>query len=291
MRRVIYADTLILLNTLVTFLILLSVRAVASVRTSDRRLIAAAFAGGIASLSALIPAFSHVLSALISLLTSAVVVLIGFYVHQAKLLLRCYLLFVLMTFTYGGVLFFLSQRFPSIFIYRNGFGYFNVPFWSVLLFTSFVYVFFYLLRKRFSQNRETYRYAIEVSFRGKSALGTALLDSGHSVTDCYTGRPVVIAKESLCRRLLSDEAFQALKDFGKLNAQAIAPAFAARCIPVETVAGLTLLPAFTCDETTIRHEDAYYRFEQITLACSDRLPEQFDCDAILSGKMLENGGL
>ena len=290
-RRVIYADTLVLLNTLITFLILLSVRAVVKVHTSEKRLIAAAFAGGFASLSALIPAISPVLSLFISLTTSAIVVIIGFCVKQVRLYVRCYLLFLLMTFTYGGVVFFLAQRFPGVFLYRNGFGYFNLPFWTVLLFTTLVYLVFVLYRKYCRSRDETFRCSIELTFQGTIAKGTALMDSGHNVTDCYTGRPVVIVKEGLCRNLLSENAFRELTAYRTLNVPSSVHSLSVRCIPVRTVAGFALLPAFTCDETTIRHEDAFYRFEHLTLACSDQLPDQFDCDAIISGTMLENGGL
>ena len=291
MRRVIYADTLVLLNTLVTFLILLSVRALSSVRTSVKRLIAAAFIGGAASLSALLPDSNLLISFMLLILSGSVVVFTAFFVNNVVKLLRCFFLFILMTFTYGGFMFFLSYQFPTMFVYRNGFGYFNLPFWSVLLITAAAYVSFQIIHKKCSIQRKTYRYAIELTDNGKTVCGTALLDSGHNVTDCYTGRPVVIAKESIIRQLLSPQAVLELKQYGSLKDTTVAHTLSARCIPVRTVGGTVLLPAFTCGVVTIRNEEAYYRIERVTLACSDQLPEQFDCDAIISEQLLGNGGI
>ena len=205
MRRVVYADSLILLNTVVTFLLLLSVRAASSVNTTNGRLIAASFIGGAASLLALLPAAPFYLTFLIKPAIAMGISFTAFFIRDMRKLLRCFALFQILTFACGGFFLFFAQRFPGIFLYRNGFGYFNLPFWSVLLITSLAYGAVLVIRKKLWSGKETYRYSIEVTYGGKTAQGTALLDSGHNVTDCYTGLPVVIAKKSLLRQLLSEQ--------------------------------------------------------------------------------------
>ena len=290
LHKVVYLDTLILLNAIVTYILLLSVRAFSSVRTSAFRLIAGAFTGGAASLLMLAPRLPWAATLAVRLAVCAAITLAAFYTGSKKQFGRCLALLLLMTFGCGGVMLFLSQVLGEFVRYRNGFAYLGVSFPGVVLAVTGAYGLLIAGRRLFGRGKERFYYEIELTYGDRTAKGRALFDSGHFVTDCYTGRPVVIVGERFVRRLLDEEAMAELRALGKLTAYEPAGRLCARCIPVQTVSGPRLLPAFTCGAVTVRNEQSYCRVGAVSLAVAQELPDAFGCDALINQKLFEEQG-
>lgn len=287
MRRVVYADSLVIMNTVVTYILLLSVRSFGRIRTAALRLVAAAFLGGVASLLVLVPPLSLYVSLLIKIALCSVISFLAFFVKDFRKFIRSLSLFALMTFLYGGVMFFLSYACSGFFLYRNGFGYVGMRFPGLIISVSALYLILILIKRKLCKNSERFIYEITLYYCNRTAKGKALFDSGHFVSDCYNGQPVIIVKESILHRLLTEPEFAELKEMNRLIDQSHAGIVKARLIPVSTVSGEHLLPAFTCDKVTVSGQDTFITVNSVTVALAN-LPDGAEgCDALINERLFE----
>ena len=281
MRHVIYADTLVFLNTAATFLLLLSVRQFSGVKTSIKRMIAAAFLGGAASFVMLLPEINGFLTAFVQIVVSAAVTFCAFFEGSTKRYIRCWGLFAGMTFCYGGVMYGISLTFPGVVRYRNGFGYIRIGFFGMIAILTSVYLIVCLLKRRFGKGEEQFSYEIEIKRNGMSITGRAVYDSGDFVSDCYTGKPVVICTLSFLKDLLSPEEVIQLERFGKTGELTENSTLRPRLLPVKTIGGLRMLPAFSCDQVFVKHDEGYVRIEGATAALAGEGIKELHCDALI----------
>ena len=286
MRNVIYLDTLIFLNTVVTFILLLSVRQFAGVKTGDGRLMAASFLGGAVSLLILAPPLGILLEIPVKIAGGILISAAAFYIRGGKRFLKCVGLFLGLTFLYAGAMFFLSQFFGGV-VSRNGIAYvgLNVP--SLVILSCVLYAVLKLLKKKCFGGREDYRYEIELRRGEQKVEGTALYDSGNFVADCYTGNPVVIVRQDFIRPLLSVREADFLSRLSRFSVTEPADTLQARLIPVVTVAGERFLPAFTCDEAVVKNGGRYYRIDSVSVAVLESPLELSGCDALINSIIFE----
>lgn len=287
MRRVIYADTLVVMNVAVTYILLLSVRSFSRVKTSPVRLISASFAGGGTSLLIFLPPLPPVFSILLRMAACLLITFIAFFVGDGKKYLKSLLLFLAMTFLYGGVMFFLSQTVSEFVVYRNGYGYVGIGFPGVVLAVSAVYVVLRWMKRKLGKGSEQFRYEIELKHADRTAKGSALFDSGHFVTDCYNGQPVILVRERLLRQLLPEGELEELKNMSRFSATIPAVSPKCRYIPVQTVSGDRLLPAFTCEKVIVTGEDTYIDVDNVSLAFAGLLDGVEHVDALINARLFE----
>ena len=287
MHRIIYLDSLILLNTIVTYILLLTVRSFGPVKTGTGRLIAASFIGGAGSLIILARRLPMVLTFGLKLSVSAAVVMTAFFVRNVKRTAICFFLFFILTFTYGGVMYAASNAAGEYVYYHNGVGYIGLNFWGIILINVLTYTLILLIRRRSLKKTERFLYDIELTHNGKTVNGKALFDSGHSVTDCYTGLPVVIAGEALVGKLIGDEPLSRLKGIDRMTDQDGAFPVRVRYIPVRTISGNRLLPAFTCSKASVRNSESFCTVSGVSLAVANHLSELTDFDAIINQQFFE----
>lgn len=286
LRNVIYLDTLIFLNTVVTFLLLLSVRQFSGVKTADGRLIAASFLGGALSLVILAPPLGFLPELLIRAAGGLLIVTAAFYTRRKERFLKCLWLFLALTFLFAGVTFFLSQLTGGV-ISRNGASYIGLDFPSLVLLSVVLYVALRLLKKKCFSGRAQYRYEIELRRDGRRVTGKALYDSGHFVADCYTGNPVIIARREFILPLLTAEESGFLAALGRFAVDEPVGTLPARVIPVATVAGERFLPAFTCERAVVQNGDRYVTVDAVSVAVLDAPMELSGCDALINSRIFE----
>ena len=286
MRQVIYVDSLIFLNTVVTFLLLLAVRQFSGVKTSEKRLLLASLLGGASSLVIFIPRMGALFSAAYKAAVCGTIVFVAFFAKDGKKYLKCTGIFVFLTFLYAGAMCFLSQISGGV-SYRNGVGYVGFGVWQMIVVSGVLYLLLRLLKKRFCVAEEAFRYEITLYCNGKSVSGKAYYDSGNFVCDCYTGRPVVIVSEAWIAPVLTEREAYALRRWGGLSADGTEALPWMRLIPVKTIAGNRLLPAFTGDAAVVRNADRYCRVEAPSVAVACAAFESAGCVALINGKFFE----
>ncbi|MBQ7637704.1 MAG: sigma-E processing peptidase SpoIIGA [Clostridia bacterium] len=231
------------MNTVITFLLLLPVKQFTGARTGAGRLTLASFAGGLYSLVMLAPEMNVLLALLTKSAMCVSIVFIAFREKKFRKMLRCVLLFSAFSFLYAGIMYFIVNVFGvSFFSVNNGSVYFNINAFSLICICCAVYAGIFFFRKRFFvPSPEDMIYGAKLYYRGNCVSVRALLDTGNSVKDIYTGNPVIIL-ESRNASALTGQA----GELAPGNAE-----IPVRLIPVSSLAAGKLLPAFTAERAVI----------------------------------------
>lgn len=246
MEQVIYADVLIFLNTVITFILLLTVKQFSGAETGAGRLILGSAVGGLYSLILLAPQMNFFLTLLTKTAIAVTITCISFKVTTFKKLFRSLLLFLGASFLYAGVMYTLSYVPGTGFLtVNNGYGYVNLSMTSLIFISVVLYGVISILKKRFFlPKEEDMIYDFTLTFRGREVSGKALLDSGNNVRDVYSEREVLIVSANLIEELTGMEV---KNDVAEMTAQGLS----VRLLPVKSLSSHKLLPAFTAEKAVV----------------------------------------
>ena len=204
-----YPDLAFLLNSLTDLLALSATALLAGLPLRWRRLLAAAVLGGVYGALCLLPPLAPAGGPLPQTLIAALLVWVAFGRRDA--FLRRLLLFWLLSCTLGGVLLVLGQA-----LREGGWRAVAELNWTVcFLAGGGCYLLLSLVFRKGAGHalaRELSPCAVEL--RGRRAELVALLDSGHTLTDGATGRPVLIAEAAALTELWRPEERRILASLG-----------------------------------------------------------------------------
>ena len=249
MQQVIYVDVLIVLNTVVTFILLLSVRQFSGCETGPARLIVASVVGGVYSLIILAPPMNLILTLLTKAAVGASITYIAFRTRKLRQMLRSLFLFLGMSLLYGGVLYAVTLTGSGFVTYQNGFGYMELSLPGIVALCVALYLVILLLRKKvFRPKTDEAVYTVELFFRERCVRIPALLDTGNNLQDVYGGREVILLSASEAEALAG---VPVTDDVEAMQAAGLS----VRLLPVSALSAARLLPAFTADSAVV-YDDA-----------------------------------
>ena len=283
MRQIVYADVLVFLNTVVTFFLLLTVKQFAAVKTSTPRLITASFVGGVYSLVLLAPKMHFLLLLLAKTAMSVSITLIAFHVIRGRKLLRCLALFLGASFLYAGIMYALSYCLQGTFVtVNNGAVYYDISVYSLIGITALVYGVLVVLRKKvFRYDKEDLICTVKLTCLQNEVTVKALVDSGHNAKDVYTGRPVVILAREQAAMLAGRSLDVMERTVGETGC---APAI--RLLPLRSLSGEKLLPAFTAESVEITGRNTYRLVRNVSVAVTDDPLGGEKYEALIGGDLI-----
>lgn len=254
METVVYADVLVVLNFILTYLLLLCTASALRAIPSALRLFCGALCGGIASLVIFLPELGVFLSLVVKTVLCVLIAVIAFPCRTARYALKTVLLFLLCNVLFAGIIFAMICLFaPGGVQMHNGAVYLNLNFFSLLA-TAVVSFFLVSLYNRFAQRAKEKEEIYDVTvFLGKRSFQVrALYDSGNRLTDGYFGAPVTVVHFDAVRDFLPYELlpFFSGEIYDIYDADALWYG-RIRFIPAETVGGESLLPCFRSDRIEI----------------------------------------
>ncbi len=256
MQQVIYVDVLIFLNTIITFIILLTTVELSGVSPKTFRLLTGSLLGGIFSLIILAPQMNVFFVFATRIAMSVSIISVTFNIHKIKKFLRCLALFVGISFVFAGIVYFFECFSSSSFLQmNNSIVYFDVSFFSLVVMCSIVLLVIKIVNKRlFIKTQTDLLYELEITFNSKTVRTTALYDSGNCVQDVYTGKPVIIVNADEIKDFFDESTFNSLfVDFK--NEEDVIGDIKLRFLPVKSISSSTLLPAFTAQKIIISDEN------------------------------------
>ncbi len=278
----VYVDVLIVLNTIVTFILLLSVRQFSGCATGPARLTVASIVGGVYSLVLLAPEMKFILTLLTKAAMGASITYIAFPVKRLRVMLRCLSLFLGMSFLFAGVLYAVTLVGGERVTYNNGFGYMELSLPAVVGLCVALYLVILFLRKKvFSPKPADAVYSIEIMRGGGTFTGRALLDTGNRLGDVYGGKEVILLDAAAAKALTGLEVTS--------DVEAMANAgLPVRLLPVTALSASRLLPAFTADRAVV-YNDA--RRREVEKPCVAVAPDGFgnEYQALIGGAFFEGG--
>ncbi len=277
MSEVIYADVLVVLNIYVTYALLSLTGIVCRQKRRPLRLLLSSAVSGIYSLVILVPDLNEILLSVSRIPLALLVVYIAFSFSGKRAFLRLSFCFFAVSFAFAGVMLCLWLFFaPQGMYYNNGIVYFDIDTVTLVLLTVVCYILLNICH-RFIKNKapENTIYDCEIHYGENVALCHCFLDTGNSLTDPYTGNPVVIINKDKFTDLSYESAFQ----YGGVSF---------RLIPCTTVSGKKLLLSFKCKKIRVKGLSADFSREDVTIAVTEEKIRGGSFDGILPTTLFDN---
>lgn len=250
----VYVDVLISINIFVNYFLLLLVKSILKLNVKRYRIFLGAFAGGLYSLVIFMPETPNILTLLMNLTASLSIVLISFKPKNLKLLLKAYIAFFCANFAFAGLMLALWIFFkPKSMIYNNSVVYFDIDIKILVISTVVCYCalkLIFTLIKRSSPDNKIY--SITLFNKNKSVTVNALLDTGNTLRDCFTGKPVIVAEKGVIKKLFDSSVLEFF-DTGQIPNTYEKSKL--RLIPVNTVSNEGVLRSAVIDGITINSKN------------------------------------
>lgn len=255
----IYLDVLLLSNLWADYALLRTAAAITHMPLPAGRGLLAAFLGALSALTVLLPPLPLPLCILGRLLLAVLICGVGF---GRRGLLRAAGAFIGVSVLFCGAVFLLAAwRTPAGWYTQNTYIYADVSLMTLLLGTAAASAFAAYRTRR--AERLTHRsYRLHLRMGTQDFLLPALADTGNTLCDAFSGKPVIICG--------TDALAAWLRDYPDAESAAAAEK-GFRMIPVRTVAGTKLLPACLPDYAAVLRTDGKSEHRvDILLALTDQ---------------------
>ena len=199
---VIYIDTLFLLNALVDYLLLLAAARLAGEPLRRRRFALGAVLGGMYAVAIFLPGLSFLAHPACRIASAVLMLLVSY--GGSRRLLRQGVLFVALTCAFGGGVVAIGLLGGTGLSLGHGVFYSALDLKMVLLSAAVCYGALTLVFQRIGRHSAASGELVSVRLHlgERSAALTALIDTGNTLTDPVSGRPVMVAEGREHRRAL-----------------------------------------------------------------------------------------
>jgi len=261
MRMTVYLDVLLLTNLWLDYAMLETAAHLTHTPLKHLRGLAAAGLGAVSALAVFLPAMHPALSVVLRILTALLMAAAAFGVRNIRLCAVQTAVLFGISAAFCGVISMLSVPQYS----RNAVIYTDVSL-LVLLIGSGIAAAAAVVWGRLRSRLPEGAYRLHLRIAGCDFSLPAFCDTGNTLCDVFTGRPVIVCTaEVLCGWIScyrdAESAAQTRKGF--------------RMLPVHTVAGMRLLPAFLPDSAGIvRNGTAQERPLDVLIAVTDAAGER-----------------
>ena len=200
---VVYIDALFLLNLIVNYLLLLAAAKLAGEPLRRLRLAAGAALGGLYAAAIFFPGMGFLTHPLCKLGAAVLMLLTGF--GGSRRLLRVTLVFFGLSCAFGGGIFAIGLLGGRGLTLRNGVLYSVMDLRILLLSAAVCYAVLTLVFLRTARHGRREVLPAVLILEGRRVAVNALVDTGNTLTDPVTGRPVMVAEGSRLSPLLPGE--------------------------------------------------------------------------------------
>ncbi len=242
----VYADVLVSLNILFTYVFLVCTRVWGNIATNKWGVCLGSVVGGLSALIVLAGDIGLLFSLVFKITTSIVVVLLSFLPSSFKLFLKVYFRFLAVSLLFGGAMYFIEITLkPHNIMYFNGTVYFDMDIKYLVGCTFVIYgifIFADFLIKRKAMKSEIYK--VKIVFRETAVTVSGFVDSGNNLIDGLTGKTVFVGELKALSPLFTYEETEYFKN-GNIEAIPGSLKGKIRFIPCHTINGENLMPVFS----------------------------------------------
>lgn len=288
MRQVIYIDVLLCVNLLINYVILILEANLLNLRIKRKRLILSALIGSFYSIFIFFDQINLLLSLFIKLLMSITIILIAYGFINTRSFVKSIVTFYFINFIFGGIIFciwyFISPK--GIFI-KNGIVYFDVS--PTFLILSTVVIYFSIKIYRYFLGESDLHNIVcdlEILNNGKTVKLFAKVDTGNSLKEPFSNKPVIVAEYESIKDILPPEVKNYIQDNVEDWTAKGKKTSLLRVIPYSTVSGEGLLSAFIPEKVTIRYKNKTY-IKETFLAISKRNLFLWDYKALVPPDLID----
>ena len=285
----IYADVLVALNILLTYILIVATRVLCKTPTNKWAVLIASVVGGLSALIIFYENGGVAFSVLYKIITGGIIVGIGFLPKTIKLFFKVLLAFFGVSLLFGGSMYALEITLhPKNIMFCNGTVYFDMSIAYLVASVLVIYGLFlfadYLITKH---NYQSGKCQLEIIYNNISVNIIAFIDTGNTLTDGMSGRPVIITELSAVSPLFSREEllFFKSRDFENVP-ESLTKNF--RLIPCVAVTGESLLKAFLPTAVKIKDKEIIYETSFCAIALTEKTLSQGEYRALLNNRIFEN---
>lgn len=258
--QVVYLDILLIFNLYMNYFLLGLTARITHQRLIFRKALFGAVLGSLSALVLLLPEMPVMISGIYKFITAVVICLTAF--GKRHLFWSC-LCFFVVSFLIAGAFMAVSMMGYVKAVQNNAFCYLDISLLQLILFTIIAYLVLHVIQYIHDRSHKTngsYRIVIRHGIHTANLEGLA--DTGNSLVDFYTGKPVII-----CDKVLLGE---------------MAKPKHSHPVPYMTVAGSGMLEVFQPDEILISLEQGHAKSVDALVG----IGEQENQKAIFNPKLL-----
>lgn len=291
MKQVVYVDILLTTNLFVNYFLLLSCTKLLKTQAKRLRLFLGALAGATTSLVIFLPEMNFFIGTVFKLITALFIVYISFGLKNFKKFTKLFFAFISANFIFAGSMMALWIAFkPGGMVINNNVVYFDISVPVLIISTVVCYGFVITISKIVARRSPSeVKYTVTIAFDSLSVTGNGYLDTGNSLTDCFSGFPVIIVNKKFVEKLLFDaeiaylqEQTSVSKNEGRLKSRV-------RIIPFGTIKEQGILKAFRPDCVTIEKENGIVcKTSEVYAAIGIKDFDLLGCDVLLNPKIFES---
>ena len=251
----IYLDILIITNIYVNYFLIKATAKISHTPLRIKRCVLASIIGTISAVTIIFPAINFTLLIAIKAIFSFLIIIIAFQGLNLRRYIRLSVIFTVMGFMFSGVMSAVCQltEISAIIVY-NGSVYFNISLISLIISTIAAYIGVCIITAIFDKHsNSSHSYKVRVDFGGKTYLMNAVSDTGNSLVDSFSGKPVIICcSEELNSQLNINSGYKyhAEEYLALLKNQK-----SLRLLQYSTIGGEGIIPAFSADRIVIENEN------------------------------------
>ncbi len=254
--------------------------AISKESTKRYRLLLGAFLGSLYSLVVFLPEMGLFFNIFSRLLAGGLIIFSSFGFKTYKRFIKLFVLFVMMTFLFAGLMIGLWIVFkPEGMFINNSTVYFQISLPVLAVSTAVCYVISKLVSKLLLKNKpQNTIYDFELYVNGTCLNGSAMLDTGNTLAESFSSYPVVVCTYDFLKDVLPSEG----EEFFKGDVKALEKITdrnwhkRVRIISYSTVGDTGLLPAFQPDKIKLKNS---VETDKIFIAVTNRnkyINERFD---------------
>lgn len=285
----VYVDILLAVNIFVNYFLLLASAKILRCDIKRIRLFSASALGSLYSLIIFLPELPEMLTVCINLAVSAVLTVIAFAPKSLKVFLREVGVFFAVNFAFAGIMLGIWLAFkPSGMVFNNSVVYFNIDIKVLTASTVICYAVITVILRLIKRSAPSESiFSVTFFNSGRSVTVNALLDTGNTLKDGFSGKPVIIADSSVFNSLIgfSPEAcFRGNNAIDMMGAEN-----KIRLVAYNTVGEKGFLRALPVDGVSVEKDGKLYMAKNVLIAQSKTEFTNGEYSAILNNDFFERG--
>lgn len=270
---IIYVDVLIIINFMIDFIIIRLAALFSELRVSPFKCAFGAFIGALSSLVVFVPVMSSLSFLVFKVAICIIMAAVSFAPIKPKKLFKATAVLFMIGFIFSGVFTFISESVmrDKMSVYR-GTVYLDIGFPAMLLSVISAYISVRFLTAIF-KNRVPSGVGCSLTIVTKygSCTTDAIIDTGCSVTEPFSGEPVVICDSKLVFSIVPHNFFEGTNF---------------RLVPFKTINGTGMLKAFRSEYIIVLTDKHRYRKEGVFIAAGE-----IDGFALINPMVLNNSNM
>lgn len=280
---VVYADVLLIVNLFVNYVLLLCSSMIMKKHTQRLRILLGAAIGAFYGFVVFLPELPSLAEFALRFAATVLIVLGAFGYKNFPSFLRSFFTFFAVSFAFGGIMLVLWVTVAPIgMIYNNGAVYFDIDL-AVLAVSTVVSFAVVSLIAHFTARRapKDSIALVKISYKGKEVKLTALIDTGNSLCETFSGYPVVLGEAESLEKIMPD----AVRAF--IDGDDVSSSPEMRLVMHKTVSGTGVLPVFRPDYIEVKSVSHSIKTSEVYVAVTKNNLARGEYEMILNPVLFE----